>query len=312
MSLRIGISLGAVALAGAVGIGIGVNAVTAKSSGQNAATKAGLGPQNMAAATPQDSYINAVAPLAQSMSHEFNGVPASVAIAQSAIESTWGQSKLTVNDRNYFGFKCVGAGQPGPIAGACHDYITHEDNPPRDIHAYFRVYASALNSFRDYGRLMNTPGYSAALQFKNDPNRFIQAIAPRYSTNPNYANSVIATMRAHNLYRFDNGTPAPPPPAPAPTGKYWVTTWRNATGFANVAGGNPQGILNAGTNYVYCKVWGMSIGTGSQFNHWWMRTDLDRVYPGKSGRGAYVSAFYLSRWGNDQAKDNAGRDIPNC
>jgi hypothetical protein len=56
----------------------------------------------------------------------------------------------------------------------------------------------------------------------------------------------------------------------------------------------------------------MRIGTGSQFNHWWMRTDLDRVYPGKSGAGAYVSAYYLSRWGNDQAKDNSGRDIPNC
>ncbi|MEU6943458.1 M23 family peptidase, partial [Streptomyces rubiginosohelvolus] len=73
-----------------------------------------------------------------------------------------------------------------------------------------------------------------------------------------------------------------------------------------------QGILNAGTNYVYCKVWGARVGTATQFNHWWLRTDLDSVYPGKNGRNAYVSAYYLSRWGNDEARDNNGTVIPNC
>jgi hypothetical protein len=41
-------------------------------------------------------------------------------------------------------------------------------------------------------------------------------------------------------------------------------------------------------------------------------SDLDRTYPGKNGRGAYVSAYYLSRWGNDQAKDVNGADVLNC
>ena len=54
------------------------------------------------------------------------------------------------------------------------------------------------------------------------------------------------------------------------------------------------------------------VGNAKQFNHWWLRTDLDRTYPGKNGRGAFVSAYYLARWGNDQAKDVQGADIPAC
>ncbi|MGA5219553.1 M23 family metallopeptidase [Streptomyces cinereoruber] len=96
-------------------------------------------------------------------------------------------------------------------------------------------------------------------------------------------------------------------------GKYWVDTFANAVGYAQANTGDAQGVLNAGTNYVYCKVWGQEIRDASgNYNHWWLRTDLDTVYAGKNGRGAYVSAYYLSRWGNDEARDNNGTVIPNC
>ncbi|GAA2787029.1 hypothetical protein GCM10019017_35380 [Streptomyces showdoensis] len=32
----------------------------------------------------------------------------------------------------------------------------------------------------------------------------------------------------------------------------------------------------------------------------------DTVYSGKNGRGAYVSAYHLSRWGDGEARDNGG------
>lgn len=105
------------------------------------------------------------------------------------------------------------------------------------------------------------------------------------------------------------GGGTPPPPG---NGKHWVNTFSAATGYAAANTARPQGVLNKGTNYVYCKVWGARVGTASQFNHWWMRTDLDRTYPGGNGRGAYVSAYYLARWGNDEAKDVNGAVIPNC
>ncbi|GAA0340659.1 hypothetical protein GCM10010151_32840 [Actinoallomurus spadix] len=95
-------------------------------------------------------------------------------------------------------------------------------------------------------------------------------------------------------------------------GKYWVNTFAAATGYREPNTVDPQGVLNRGNNYVYCKVWGARVGGGAQYNHWWLRTDLDRTFPGKNGRGAYVSAYYLSRWGNDEARDVNGGPIPNC
>ncbi|MFC4587538.1 hypothetical protein [Sphaerisporangium corydalis] len=100
--------------------------------------------------------------------------------------------------------------------------------------------------------------------------------------------------------------------SPGTGGKYLVDTFTNATGYREPNPGDPQGTLNKGTNYVYCRAWGAEVRQGGEFNHWWLRTDLDRTNPGKNGRGAYVSAYYLAKWGNDEAKDNTGRDIPNC
>ncbi len=104
-------------------------------------------------------------------------------------------------------------------------------------------------------------------------------------------------------------------PAPA---KYWVDTFADATGYASTdcVGDSrpacaPQGTLLKGTHYVLCKKWGDEVRAGSDHNHWWLLTDLDRVAPGGRGR-AYVSAYYLKRWGDDEAKDNDGRDIPLC
>ncbi|GLY81153.1 C40 family peptidase [Actinoallomurus iriomotensis] len=101
----------------------------------------------------------------------------------------------------------------------------------------------------------------------------------------------------------------PPPPA---VGRHWVETFAAATGYAGPNTAEPRGVLNKGRNYVYCKVRGAKVGNDRQFNHWWLRTDLDRAFPGKSGRGAYVSAYYLARWGNDEAKDVNGTVIPDC
>ncbi|USQ86151.1 M23 family metallopeptidase [Streptomyces phaeoluteigriseus] len=100
--------------------------------------------------------------------------------------------------------------------------------------------------------------------------------------------------------------------------RFWVDTFADAPGYAAVdcvGDSSPrcavQGKLLKGTNYVLCKKLGDEVRVGNSFNHWWLLTDLDEVAPGGSGR-AYVSAYYLQRWGNDEAKDNDGRDIRLC
>jgi Peptidase family M23 len=102
-----------------------------------------------------------------------------------------------------------------------------------------------------------------------------------------------------------------------PPTKFWVDTFAAATGyptptcFSTGEACPPQGTLQEGTHYVFCRAWGSEVRNGDDYNHWWLKTDLDEVAPGGSSP-AWVSAYYLSRWGNDEAKDNHGRDIPDC
>ena len=111
-----------------------------------------------------------------------------------------------------------------------------------------------------------------------------------------------------NFYTLINNGTAPPPPAPSPSNvRYWVDTYANAPGYASPTSTAQTGTLYQGTSYVYCKTWGREIRSGSSFNRWWLKTDLD-VGPGNQ----YVSAYYLSRWGNDEARDNDGYDLPRC
>ncbi|MFI6322876.1 hypothetical protein ACIBG8_35445 [Nonomuraea sp. NPDC050556] len=95
-----------------------------------------------------------------------------------------------------------------------------------------------------------------------------------------------------------------------PSGTYCVTTFGSAPGYLYPASGTDkmfQGYLYAGNNYVYCRAWGPEKRVGSDYNHYWLWTTLD-----STGNNGWVSAYYLSNWGNDQAKDNSGREIKDC
>jgi len=52
---------------------------------------------------------------------------------------------------------------------------------------------------------------------------------------------------------------------------------------------------------------GPNVQVGSGYNHDWMLTDLD---DGSDWQGKYVSAYCLSRWGNDEARTTAAPSCP--
>ncbi|MCI1730111.1 MAG: N-acetylmuramoyl-L-alanine amidase [Chiayiivirga sp.] len=110
-----------------------------------------------------------------------------------------------------------------------------------------------------------------------------------------------------NFYSLINNGAPPPPPAADTNVRYWVDTYANAPGYGSPSSTAQTGTLYQGTSYVYCKTWGREVRNGSTFNRWWMKTDLD-VGPANQ----WVSAYYLSRWGNDEARDNGGYDLPRC
>jgi flagellar protein FlgJ len=146
---------------------------------------------------------SAVVP-AQQGYREFR-VPASVTIAQSILESGWGRSGLTANDRNYFGIKCF-SGSPGPIANGCHTYATYECLPVcAPTYATFRTYASITDSFRDHGYFLTTNSrYRPAFNYSGDPDQFLYQIwKAGYATSPTYVDNVKSLMRQYNLYQYD-------------------------------------------------------------------------------------------------------------
>ncbi|WP_354644381.1 C40 family peptidase [Kitasatospora camelliae] len=122
----------------------------------------------------------------------------------------------------------------------------------------------------------------------------------------------VAALASHGDYYGSirlygpGGGGQPPTPDPAP-GRYWVDTFANASVYASPTSTASTGTLFQGTNYVYCKAWGRRIVNGSSHNRWWLKTD-----PDSGPAGQWVSAYYLSRWGNDEARDNNGTVIPNC
>ncbi|MFF2745572.1 C40 family peptidase [Kitasatospora sp. NPDC058048] len=113
-----------------------------------------------------------------------------------------------------------------------------------------------------------------------------------------------------DVAKDNNGTTIPDCPGggtPPATGKYWVDTNATANVYASPTSTNATGTLYQGTNYVYCKAWGREVSGGAGYNHWWLKTDSDG-----GPAGQWVSAYYLSRWGSDVAKDNNGTTIPDC
>lgn len=94
-------------------------------------------------------------------------------------------------------------------------------------------------------------------------------------------------------------------PGPGPQ-EYLVDTFEDAPGHST-PGGTRTGTLYKGTHYVFCKVQGPNKQVGDDYNHWWLKTDLDT-----GQRNQWVSAYHLARWGNNEARDNNGREIPNC
>lgn len=121
-------------------------------------------------------------------------VPASVTMAQWAVESAWGAA-MPPDSNNPFGIKAVGD-QPAV------------ESPTREFRngqmvaeaARFRKFDSLADAFDQHGRLLATaPVYKPAMAKKDDPEAFADALAGVYATDPNYGTTLKYVIRTYNL-----------------------------------------------------------------------------------------------------------------
>lgn len=153
-----------------------------------------------------EQFLAASIPAAQ-QSQRDSRVPTSVTLAQAILESGWGRSSLSANDRNFFGMKCFN-NVSGNYAAGCHSYSTQECNALgvcSTTVATFRTYATSAASFTDHGMaLKNLSRYAAAFNYTTDPNQFIAEVHKGgYATDPLYTTKLVALMTKYNLYQYD-------------------------------------------------------------------------------------------------------------
>lgn len=127
-------------------------------------------------------------------------VPASVTLAQWALESNYGRS-MPHGSNNPFGIKAL-PGQAFVVAW------THETlhGVYQAVPQHFARFDSLEEAFEAHARLLATSHYYVKAQHESDSDRFAQDLQGIYATgipgHP-YGAALIAIMKAGNLYQYD-------------------------------------------------------------------------------------------------------------
>lgn len=147
--------------------------------------------------TPSSTIVAA----ARAAQEQFR-IPASVSIAQFALESGWG-AHMPPNSNNPFGMKCrAGRNDPSVVVHTRevdrygHDYF---------VAAAFRKFASVADAFIEHARLLATaPVYAPAFAKLPDVAAFVSAMALHYATDPRYAALIMGVIHGSNLTQYDS------------------------------------------------------------------------------------------------------------
>ena len=149
-----------------------------------------------------DQFLAEIGPGAH-QSNIDTGIPASITLAQAALESGWGGSGLAMQCKNLFGIKCS-----ANWTGKCQNWPTEEWSVERgwyEIEASFRVYPDWAASLDDHEKFFfQNPRYAPALAVRANPTEWARQIqACGYATDPNYADQLIQIAQQFNLYFWD-------------------------------------------------------------------------------------------------------------
>lgn len=128
-------------------------------------------------------------------------VPASISIAQYALESGWGQH-LPPKSNNFFGMKCrAGRNDPSVIVQT-KEFDRH--GHACFVEAAFRKFDTMTDCFTEHARLLATaPVYAAAFAKLPNVDTFVAAMAPHYATDPHYGALIMGVIHGSNLTQYD-------------------------------------------------------------------------------------------------------------
>ena len=144
----------------------------------------------------KQSFIEQYAPIAIEQQQKY-GIPASVTLAQMALESKWGTSKMAVNDHNYFGIKAsrrwLEAGRP---------YNLYDDDKKNEK---FCVFGDVIESIEYHSTLLMSERYKSCRTFPSDDwyHWLVSIKACGYATSNRYVQECTRIIKDYRLYRYD-------------------------------------------------------------------------------------------------------------
>jgi flagellar protein FlgJ len=146
-------------------------------------------------------FIAAIAPAARASMGKSH-IPASLVIAQGALESSWGRSALAVDALNLFGVKADPSWKGDTIQMPTREFT---NGRWVTVAAKWRKYPDWLACIDDHAAfLLYNQRYHPAFEHCDDAEAFTRAIAKAgYATDPTYADKIISIIRGHGLMKFD-------------------------------------------------------------------------------------------------------------
>jgi flagellum-specific peptidoglycan hydrolase FlgJ len=150
---------------------------------------------------PPSAFLGMLAGFAQQCQIR-TGIPASVTLAQAALESEWGKA---APGNNLFGIK-ADPSWTGPTV----DVPTHEviNGVRIAITDKFRRYPEWIDSMLDHAKFLQAnPRYRGCFKERDGAGWARALQAAGYATDPDYAMKLISIMRGRNLGFYDQVKP---------------------------------------------------------------------------------------------------------
>lgn len=145
-----------------------------------------------------EAYFEQMAPLAQKYGRK-QGIYPSLILAQSALESGFGQSDLAKVHHNFFGIKRTG--QESSAAYQTEEVLGGESVT---VTANFRAYDSVEDSVKDYAALVGTlPRYRGVVEAVSPEEAARALVQGGYATDPAYAEKLIHMIQTYDLKQYD-------------------------------------------------------------------------------------------------------------
>ncbi len=165
---------------------------------------------------PRDAaeFVHTLEPLARAAADRL-GVDPGILLAQSALETGWGQHVPSRADGepsfNLFGIKADGRWDGDRVSVGTLEY---RDGVAQREQARFRAYADPAQSFADYvDFIRDNPRYHRALQAGDDATYIRELQDAGYATDPAYADKVLRVREQIAGYRDASGTQVAAQPA---------------------------------------------------------------------------------------------------